>query len=91
MDNSLLQVNKKAKLSPGSITMKVGKKIDKKRQWQREKSKSIGYKRNRVKRKVLHVQFCKCVTDFLTNTLINCFGVLVIFQLKSGTFGIQSI
>ncbi|CAC5386012.1 polC [Mytilus coruscus] len=45
------KVNKKALLSPGTISVRVGQKIDRKRLWQKKNSTSVHFKRDRFKRK----------------------------------------
>ncbi|XP_021350929.1 uncharacterized protein LOC110448808 [Mizuhopecten yessoensis] len=45
------KVNKKALLSPGTISARVGQRIDRKRLWQKENSTSVHFKRDRFKRK----------------------------------------
>ncbi|CAG2225446.1 unnamed protein product [Mytilus edulis] len=45
------KVNKKALLSPGTISVRVGQRIDRKRLWQKKNSSSVLFKRDRFKRK----------------------------------------
>ncbi|XP_052070080.1 uncharacterized protein LOC127708930 [Mytilus californianus] len=45
------KVNKKALLSPGTISVRVGQRIDRKRLWQKKNSSSVHFKRDRFKRK----------------------------------------
>lgn len=42
------KVNKRAKLSPGSISLTIGKKLDRQRKWLKKKSSEISYKRSRM-------------------------------------------
>ena len=59
----LFQVNSKALLSPGTISKRLGQRIDRKRLWQKKNRNSIQFKRERFKRKVklLNFTFSTCM------------------------------